>query len=332
MEIFIIQNNEKTGPFSPQEIQAGLASGKYQGTDLIWYHGIQNWIPLSQASAILRPSLHPGPSMYPAQPPTCGLATASMILGISGFFLLITAIPAVICGHIARGKIQKSQGTLGGGGMAMAGLITGYSTIALTLIIACLAALTAPMIIRQQKMANRSEALSNAKQIGIVLYQFNEEFGSYPNAETAKLVADKTSTTQITGDSANARFRQLIASQITINEQMFYAKSAGTNKPDGFIDGDFALQYGECGFGYIDNISSNTPDARPIVMTPFVPGTTEFDPKPFDGKAIILWTDNSVHTYPIDRTTGKVIIDGKSILDPDHPVWAGTPPNLVLPE
>lgn len=58
--------------------------------------------PLSEASGILSPS----PSLYPAPTATCGLATASMILGISGFLLLITAIPAVICGHIARGKIK----------------------------------------------------------------------------------------------------------------------------------------------------------------------------------------------------------------------------------
>ena len=44
---------------------------------------------------------------------------------------LITAIPAVIFGHIARSKIRKSGGALGGKGIATAGLILGY--IALTL-------------------------------------------------------------------------------------------------------------------------------------------------------------------------------------------------------
>jgi hypothetical protein len=328
MEIFITQNNQQTGPFSPQEIQAGLASGKYQSSDLIWYHGIEGWIPLSQASAIFSPS----PSMYPSQPATCGLATASMILGVSGFFFLITSIPAVICGHIARGKIKKSQGTLGGGGLAMAGIITGYLVIGLIVVIAGLAALMAPMIMSQIKNAHRVEALNNAKQIGLALYVFEDEFGTYPNAETAKLVAEKTSTPEISGDSSNARFRQLIASGITLSEQMFHAKSDGTHEPDGFIDADFALQSGECGFGYIDNIPSNISDPRPIVMAPFISGTTKFDPEPYDGKAIILWTDNSARTYPIDSTTGEVIVDGKSILDPSHPVWARTPPNLLLPE
>jgi Domain of unknown function (DUF4190) len=39
---------------------------------------------------------------------------------------LFTAIPAVICGHIARAKIRKSGGALAGGNIATAGLILGY--------------------------------------------------------------------------------------------------------------------------------------------------------------------------------------------------------------
>ncbi|HMF45699.1 MAG TPA: DUF4190 domain-containing protein [Candidatus Udaeobacter sp.] len=46
------------------------------------------------------------------------------------FFLLhawlFTAIPAVICGHVARAKIRRSGGALGGKGIATAGLVLGY--------------------------------------------------------------------------------------------------------------------------------------------------------------------------------------------------------------
>ncbi len=44
---------------------------------------------------------------------------------------LVTAIPAVICGHIARSKIRKSSGALGGKGVATAGLILGYIALVL---------------------------------------------------------------------------------------------------------------------------------------------------------------------------------------------------------
>jgi hypothetical protein len=44
---------------------------------------------------------------------------------------LFTAIPALICGHIARSKIRKSGGALGGKGIATAGLILGYIALVL---------------------------------------------------------------------------------------------------------------------------------------------------------------------------------------------------------
>lgn len=328
MEIFISHQNERTGPFTPQEIQAGLTSGKYQTSDLIWYQGIENWIPLSDALGALS-----APTANPAYlpPANSGFATASLILGVSGFFCLITSIPAIICGHIARKQIKESRGRIGGDGMALAGLITGYLGLAICMI-AVMAGLAAPLIMSQQKKAYQTQAISHARQIGLALYEFEDEFGFYPNAETAKLVAEKNHTPEITGESSNARFRQLITSGITSSEEFFYARTSMSRKPDGLVMDNYAIASGECGFGYIDNIPPNIPDSRPIAMAPFISGTTRFDSEPFSGKAIILWTDNSVRSYPIDRTTEEVIIDGKSILDPSHPVWQGTPPNLLLPE
>ena len=328
MEIFINQHNERTGPFTPQEIQAGLASGKFQTTDLIWYQGIEGWVPLSQASSIFGNN----PSMHPSQPASCGLATASLVLGISSIIFILTAIPAVICGHIALSKIKKSQGKLGGKGIALAGLITGYVIFGFVLLIAFIAALSAPVIIRQINKADQTEAISNAKQIGLALFQFEDEYGNYPNAATASLVAAKTQTPQITGSSSNARFRQLFSANITESEEMFYAKTPNTRKPDGIIVGNEAIAQNECGFGYIDNIPAKIKDSRPIAMAPFIPGTNKFDSKSFSGKAVILWTDNSVTTLTIDPSTGEALLKGKDILDPTHPIWGGTPPKLLLPE
>ena len=53
---------------------------------------------------------------------------------------------------------------------------------------------------------------------------------------------------------------------------------------------------------------------------------------PFDGKAVILWTDNSVTYEQIDRLSGEVFIEGQNLLDPAHPVWGGITPSLLLPE
>jgi hypothetical protein len=46
-------------------------------------------------------------------------------------FTLIPSILAVIFGHIAKGEIRASGGQQGGDGMALAGLILGYTGLAL---------------------------------------------------------------------------------------------------------------------------------------------------------------------------------------------------------
>jgi hypothetical protein len=64
----------------------------------------------------------------PALQKTSGLAVTSLILGLLSLCcpLFLPAIAAVACGHIARGKINKSEGTLAGSGLALAGLLLGY--------------------------------------------------------------------------------------------------------------------------------------------------------------------------------------------------------------
>src|SRR5437762_13824102 len=75
----------------------------------------------------------PPPSASSPAPLTASTAIWSLVLAILSFFCgwLITAIPAVICGHIARSKIRKSGGALGGTGIATAGLILGYIALVL---------------------------------------------------------------------------------------------------------------------------------------------------------------------------------------------------------
>ena len=67
---------------------------------------------------------------YPVpQPPTSGVAVASLICGIAEFFTLgIAAVPAVILGHVARSNIKRTGER--GDGLAIAGLVLGYLGIA----------------------------------------------------------------------------------------------------------------------------------------------------------------------------------------------------------
>src|SRR5437667_3583281 len=73
------------------------------------------------------------PSPIRPVPRTAPAAIWSLVLAILSFPFgsLFTAIPAVICGHLALSKIRKSGGALRGKRIATAGLILGYLALVL---------------------------------------------------------------------------------------------------------------------------------------------------------------------------------------------------------
>lgn len=64
------------------------------------------------------------------------LAIVSLIAGIIGWTIVpfIGSIVAVITGHLAKKEIRESGGTMSGDGMALAGLILGYTMIGMALL------------------------------------------------------------------------------------------------------------------------------------------------------------------------------------------------------
>lgn len=223
-------------------------------------------------------------------------------------------------------------------------------------IIAALAGLTAPMVIRQRKKADQTEAVSNAKQIGLAMFEFETEYSSYPDGDTATAVASATGSTlplgsvseaaapgaapSASGASANDYFRQLMAGNFTTNEKMFYAKIAGVKKPDENISGAEALKEGEVGFGYLLNnttgFSASGNTSRPLVVTPLLNNGTNghFDPEPFDSKAIVLRMDNSVTSITIRQDKEIILTGTKKLLQKgEDSLWgASASPTLVAPK
>ena len=80
------------------------------------------------------------PYQTPPAKPSSNMALASLILGILGWTLApgLASIAAIVTGHMAKNEIKGSMGQLGGDGMATAGLIMGYASVAIFLCI-CLA-------------------------------------------------------------------------------------------------------------------------------------------------------------------------------------------------
>lgn len=67
---------------------------------------------------------------------TSSLAVTSLVSGILGWTLLpfIGTIVAIITGHLARKEIRTSNGQLDGDGLAIAGLVLGWVSVALLVI------------------------------------------------------------------------------------------------------------------------------------------------------------------------------------------------------
>jgi hypothetical protein len=85
------------------------------------------------------PSPQYPPPYQPAAQPNSTMAIISLIAGILGLtvFPIVGSIVAVVTGHMAKGEIARSNGTLGGSGLATAGLILGYVGLVLLVLGLC---------------------------------------------------------------------------------------------------------------------------------------------------------------------------------------------------
>jgi hypothetical protein len=125
---------------------------------------------------------------------TSPLAIWSLVLGLIGMVLLVVcigplfAIPGVICGHKAYSRIKRSGGMLTGDGMALAGIITGYICIGLSLfMIPMTAAIAIPNFVKARQVAQMNACINNLREIDgakqIWALQNRKETNDTPTAE-----------------------------------------------------------------------------------------------------------------------------------------------------
>ncbi|MBK1833882.1 GYF domain-containing protein [Roseibacillus ishigakijimensis] len=147
------KNGTQQGPIEAARLAELREVGEVSATTLVWRQGMADWTPLGQVAEfasgpgqggpgnpyqVSSPSIAPSPGAPGVGvAPQNGMALASLILGISGILALlmcfgfVLAVPAVICGHLARTQIRDSSYPQSGDGLALAGLILGYTTLVL---------------------------------------------------------------------------------------------------------------------------------------------------------------------------------------------------------
>ena len=280
MTYHIGRDGTQLGTFSLDQLKADLANGKLQPSDMAWCEGMDDWKPLSEVLAAATPiSSAPTPPAIPVtpvipqassapqipvsampamEPQTSKLAIWSLVCGIATVFCsCITGIPAIIMGVMSLNRIGKSQGTLGGKGLAIAGLCCAC-TLGVTGT-AMIAGLAIPAFNQVQERAKIMQAASSARQIVISLKSYaGDNSGQYPDA-------DKNASPQTSNDA----FRILIAHGLLEDERPFTATNS-PYEPDNLIGSppEFkqALEAGENHWAMTKGLSDSADGNAPLIF------------------------------------------------------------------
>lgn len=169
-------DKKEYGPASADQIRQWVAEGRVTGATQMQTEGSSEWKPASEfhefdaalAARVASPPLPPSrpPAISATSAPASGLAITSMVLGVMSFIgcSILTGIPAIITGHIANSRCRKSPQQFGGKGLAVAGLIMGYLSLAFLPI---MAGLMLPALAKAKEKVQRIECVSQMKQIGL---------------------------------------------------------------------------------------------------------------------------------------------------------------------
>lgn len=113
-----------------------------------------------------------------AEPKTCGLAIASLVMGILSLFCsFFMAIPAIICGIIALVKINKSNGQLKGNGFAVAGIAV--PAVLSLVVVPMLLAILMPALSRVKMLSQRVVCSTNMSGLSTAMIVYMNNYDDH---------------------------------------------------------------------------------------------------------------------------------------------------------
>ncbi len=141
MTIHIARNNQQLGQFALEEVNAGIASGRFIPSDLAWWEGAPGWVSLSTAPGVVLP-----PNVPPPLPP---LAPAAAPAGKSGGSMSNKTIALIVVAGV----------------LALAVPFFGL-----------LAAIAIPNFVKARSTAQQRACITNLKQVDGAVMQWALEY------------------------------------------------------------------------------------------------------------------------------------------------------------
>jgi hypothetical protein len=110
--------------------------------------------------------------------PNSTLAITSLVLGIVSVLCLgiLAGIPAIVTGHIARGRARKFPDRYGNAGLGLAGVILGYVSVVETVVI--LFVMLLPMITVLDSAKSKTQEIlcvNNLRQVGLAVQMYAQD-------------------------------------------------------------------------------------------------------------------------------------------------------------
>jgi len=174
-------DQKEYGPVSADQIRTWITQGRANARTQLQAAGSTDWKPLADfpefADALQPGGSLPGPAQPPAgtppagaPPKASGLAIASLILGCLGLLTCgITSLVGLVLGIIAMVRISKSQGRMGGQGLALAGTIV---SAVFLLLVPLPAAMLLPALAKAKQRAASIQCMNNVKQLDLALIMY----------------------------------------------------------------------------------------------------------------------------------------------------------------
>ncbi len=163
-------------------------------------------------------------------------------------------------------------------------------------------------------------SIQNAKHWGYALFQFESEYGAYPNEETAELLREKfpEQAHLIKTNTANDYMRQLVIAGFG-EEKKFSLDSE-------YVNAAKMLDSGEFPFSYVVGLDASHESGRILLIGPLQKGKYVADEdlsrERFYNRSVVLCIDMSVRDPKLDE----------EFFDWSNPYWGGQKPKIVWPE